>query len=457
MKKLDFLSDSPKAFIFQKSSNKTTFGGFLAIIYILVILIIAFTFIYNYAVNDKYIISYINFEKPILPEEAIESKLDKDPNYNPTLNFSFDLVDSYNNPLSDNFLLVDTENKDILERGENYQFNVSSLNILVIYKCFDMNCSLRPEDKEIYEDPFNNFCLSIRHSVFTLDFQNKEKPVTLSNNISTTQIFIINPDIFSLVFDEWQIIKIKEEKGMLDNFFGNKNDSFGGTFYKIDSRNTKTFMLNSNAKTIFEYKTINRFDNYAEYSRKKVSVFTLIANICSLALTIFNGFRFGFNFFYSEKFSNYKVIDNILTSKRKPKTEKIIENKFDKSFPLLSINEMKDVEIEEKEEEEETEKINQTIEKEEDVDSLPKYHIFSFIGNFFYCKCCKKNKIQANITMCNNIIEKYYSIENLIYNQFMLENLLQDYKWNNPDLNSIKNIELIYKLKQMIKTDGIIQ
>ena len=222
MKKLDFLSDSPKAFIFQKSSNKTTFGGFLAIIYILIIFIIAFIFIYNYAVNDKYIISYINFEKPILPEEAIESKLDKDPNYNPTLNFSFDLVDSYNNPLSDNFLLVDSENKDILERGEYYQFNVSSLNILVIYKCFDMNCSLRPEDKEIYEDPFNNFCLSIRRSVFTLDFQNKEKPVTLSNNISTTQIFIINPDIFSLVFDEWQIIKIKEEKGMLDNFFGKK-------------------------------------------------------------------------------------------------------------------------------------------------------------------------------------------------------------------------------------------
>ena len=456
MKKLDFLSDSPKAFIFQKSSNKTTFGGFLAIIYILIIFIIAFIFIYNYAVNDKYIISYINFEKPILPEEAIESKLDKDPNYNPTLNFSFDLVDSYNNPLSDNFLLVDSENEDILQRGEYYQFNVSSLNILVIYKCFDMNCSLRPEDKEIYEDPFNNFCLSIRHSVFTLDFQNKEKPVTLSNNISTTQIFIINPDIFSLVFDEWQIIKIKEEKGMLDNFFGNKNDSFGGTFYKINSHNTKTFMLNSNAKTIFEYSTINRFDNYAEYSRKKVSVFTLIANICSLALTIFNGFRFGFNFFYSEKFSNYKVIDNILTSKRKPKQKKIIENKFDKSFPLLSINEMKDVDFEEKEEEE-TNKMNQAIEIEENEDSLPKYHIYSFISNFFYCKRCKNKKIQANISMCNNIIEKYNSIENLIYNQFMLENLLKDYKWNNPDLNSINNIELIYKLKQMIKTDGILQ
>ena len=120
MKKLDFLSDSPKAFIFQKSSNKTTFGGFLAIIYILVILIIAFTYIYNYAVNDKYIISYINYEKPMLAEEVIESKLDKDPNYNPTLNFSFDLFDSYNNPLSDNFLLLDWKNRKILERGESY-------------------------------------------------------------------------------------------------------------------------------------------------------------------------------------------------------------------------------------------------------------------------------------------------------------------------------------------------
>ena len=118
---------------------------------------------------------------------------------------------------------------------------------------------------------------------------------------------------------------------------------------------------------------------------------------------------------------------------------------------------MKDVEIEEKEEEEETEKINQTIEKKEDVDSLPKYHIFSFIANFFYCKCCKKNKIQANITMCNNIIEKYYSLENLIYNQIMIENLLQDYKWNNPDLISFKNNELIYKLKQMIKSAHILQ
>ena len=52
MRKIDFLSNPPKTFIFQKSSNKTAFGGFLTIIYLLIILIIAFTYIYNFVVND---------------------------------------------------------------------------------------------------------------------------------------------------------------------------------------------------------------------------------------------------------------------------------------------------------------------------------------------------------------------------------------------------------------------
>ena len=467
MKKLDFLSNSPKTFIFQKSSNKTTFGGFLTIIYILVILIIAFVYICNYAANDKYIISYINYEKDISYDDIIE--LDKDPKYNPTLNFSFNLYYNMDKfpfpiPLSENFILVDLKTGNQLERKKYYPYNVSSLDIGIFYNCSDKNCSLRPEDEEMYEDHIK-FYFNIAYQIFNLDFQNKEEPINLSD-ISVESNYLLSHDVSQFAFQMWQIIKIKEEKGILDNFFRNKNDSFAGTYFSSECRNapnkiidtTKSSKYNFSGvyKVIFEYSSENTYRNYAEYSRKRVSAFSLIANICSLALTIYNGFRFGFNFLYSEKFSNYKVIDNILTSKRKPKQKKIIENKFDKSFPLLSINEMKDVDFEEKEEEE-TNKMNQAIEIEENEDSLPKYHIYSFISNFFYCKRCKNKKIQANISMCNNIIEKYNSIENLIYNQFMLENLLKDYKWNNPDLNSINNIELIYKLKQMIKTDGILQ
>ena len=75
-------------------------------------------------------------------------------------------------------------------------------------------------------------------------------------------------------------------------------------------------------KPIFNYHIENDANNYVVYKRKKVSEFSLIANICSLALTIFNGLKFGFNFFYSEKFANYEVIDNILTSKKKSKQKK---------------------------------------------------------------------------------------------------------------------------------------
>ena len=77
-------------------------------------------------------------------------------------------------------------------------------------------------------------------------------------------------------------------------------------------------------------------------------------------MTIFNGFRFGFNFFYSERFGNYEVIDNILKSKRKTQQKKLDEIKFDKSSPLLIINDPKDTEIEGVEEE--------TIDKKEEKD-----------------------------------------------------------------------------------------
>ena len=58
MRIIDFLSDSPKTFIFKKSSNKTTFGGFLTLIYGLIVLIMSILFYIDYHINDKYIISY---------------------------------------------------------------------------------------------------------------------------------------------------------------------------------------------------------------------------------------------------------------------------------------------------------------------------------------------------------------------------------------------------------------
>ena len=38
----------------------------------------------------------------------------------------------------------------------------------------------------------------------------------------------------------------------------------------------------------------------------------------------------------------------------------------------------------------------------------------------------------------------------IIYNQMKLENLFKDYKWNNPELNTIENNKMIADLKLLI-------
>ena len=85
---------------------------------------------------------------------------------------------------------------------------------------------------------------------------------------------------------------------------------------------------------------------------------------------------------------------------------------------------------------------------------LPKLSFFSYIFNFFYSEKCKSNmKNQIIISKCNDIVSKYYSIENILHNQILIENLLKDYKWNDPLLKDIKNNELIMNLSNCIKSD----
>ena len=42
------------------------------------------------------------------------------------------------------------------------------------------------------------------------------------------------------------------------------------------------------------------------------------------------------------------------------------------------------------------------------------------------------------------------SIESLLYNQLILENLLKDYKWNNPMLNNLKANDFINRYRQLL-------
>ena len=64
----------------------------------------------------------------------------------------------------------------------------------------------------------------------------------------------------------------------------------------------------------------------------------------------------------------------------------------------------------------------------------------------FNSKCFKSNKNKF-ISKCDDIIYKYISIDYILSNQIKLENLLKDYKWNDPKNNNIDNNEMIIELK----------
>jgi hypothetical protein len=87
-----------------------------------------------------------------------------------------------------------------------------------------------------------------------------------------------------------------------------------------------------------------------------------------------------------------------------------------------------------------------------DNEEMPKLNFFDFVFSGLYDgKCCKLS-IKELIKKCNEIISKYYSIEHIIYNQIKLENILKDYRWNNPQLNNFGNNELIEQLKNLISS-----
>ena len=196
-------------------------------------------------------------------------------------------------------------------------------------------------------------------------------------------------------------------------------------------------------------------NNYFDYySRTKKGIFDPISSICSLCLTIYNGFTFAFCGFYSNNFDNYKIIEKILSKNKKnfKKPKKEMSDNIDKKDALLDINfnnEEENIINDEKEEDNN----NNNDEEENEGDNndeiirLPKLHFYDFIFNNIYMKkCCSSNK-QNLIATCDKIVKKYNSADYIIYHQIILENLLKDYKWNNPKLKGIQNNELIIDLK----------
>ena len=477
MNKLDFLSEAPNTLIFGQKSNKTLLGGVLTVIYLIVILLITVAYLYDYGVNIHYSVLYTSDHDVIYDAKDIDNK-NKYENLNPTITFNI----KGNNINHTNFAIYKKNGTGIEEInfGIDYESKVYDLYFLFVYRCAklrndDFNCTIREEDKEASDNGF--YLFTFNHTGFKIDHANIESPI---KKVNILDYFMFNYDD-KITFNtyKWKVIKYTEEKGLFgtfENLMGKSNVFYGGEL--IESRMLisdipQSFInLEKNGMKAFGIAGINDInDNYIDiYTRSTKSIFDPISCICSLSMTIFHIFVFAFSF-YSNNFDNYKIIEKVISRNKKPFTKKNIEKNEDNIFDISNNSEKKDVLLElnsnddednednilnnKKEEEKEIQGIND--DEFEDIKMadkesrfLPKLSFFDFIFNNIYKKnCCLSNK-QELVSICNNLISEYYTIDNIIYNQLKLENLFKDYKWNKPELNTIENNKIINNLKSFI-------
>jgi hypothetical protein len=415
-------------------------------------------YVLNYFLNDKYDISYSlikNSEKDI--EKSKNDKvLDRE------INFSFDLLnfdfEKGATNMSRNFVLLD-ENDEIIERKSIVKKQPSHVFIKILYVCNDENCTLDEKDTTDF-----SYFLQINYTGFKIDHQSNDIPLETNNpNVVFNEEY---PFLFghtTMGMINWEIIKYKEERGILglfDPIFNIKSEYVSGeieSYISANSENSKDFYIpyeegSIRTKILAMFKIVNEHKQYKEYKREKVSVLDVVANIGALFSTVFACFLFGFQF-YSKNYDNYKIIESVLSVKQPKANKKTTyielgdqindpnykkeEDKNDAGNEPLIINDSPtDINEDEK-----TDK-----EKESSIQKLSFKHFFL---NSFYSECFKFQKEHKVLEICGDVLAKYSSIELLLYNQILFENLIKDYKWNNPELRNVENNELLFKLKNI--------
>ena len=326
MRKIDFLSEYPRFFIFEQEVNKTTFGGILFLLYAIIMLIISISYILLYALNDKYEIEFLTIKNQTLTKNSDE--LDKDPDLNPTLEFKYlvPIETWYNNLriviVKDNeiqiktfdYIYIDSTGK---KRGIAINSSVSKFQAALAYFCGNDSTCLQNEEKDSIKEN-----TSIKFEFETpfkkIDHQNDSKPVSDNFVFFKNTHFDSFFNLYLMHTFHWKVIKYVEKKGLsklFDKIFGLKSEYFTGDYKSEESRIENKMSIKevngSYYKLLIYIEIRNEHQEYDEYRRKEITILDVLSTISALFAPIKLVFLFIYGF-YSTNFNNYKIIESIL-------------------------------------------------------------------------------------------------------------------------------------------------
>jgi len=460
--KLDILSDGPKNIIFGNNSNKTNIGGCLTIVLFIAVLIIFAYYLIIFNTEPNYSIQYVRYEKYLTPDEKKE--MENDIRYNPYLIFYFDLKDLIGTSLPEDYVLLNGTDYQLIPRREYINKRVSDIfNIKILYKCNDTQniseCIVPTWFADLY----------IKYTLFNLEHQNSTSPLYIMKDKFLFYSLRFLADETTFYKETWENVKYNPEAGLtklVKNLKGidiEQQKTIG--IKKTHSDSSKPLVDPIYIFNETKYRLMGQlefevdFNHYDEYTRTKKSFLVLLSDVYSLSLGVFKTLSLFLAMFYSNNFDNYKIFEKIIYDLKPVKRDRISKIEIIKSSINDSLLDKKERNSDLNDDDKENKSlgkeniihdINESKKETMEKMILPNFRFIDFLfNNCYFNKICKNNK-QEIINNCNKLINKYYSIETILYNQIKIEQLLQDYKWNNQELANIKNNEIIIDINNII-------
>ena len=460
MRKLDFISRSPQLSIFRESSNKNNLGGVLFLIFIIILILLSIVNISDFVMSERYKFTYTCIKETYDENYLSESNLERYQKLEEDLDFKFSLAKDYSNrPLnSPNFEIkfLNQEPPLDIEINKTITRKTNKFQLVVVYKCdnaLDPNkCELREEDK-INKDYGRSYFLNMYYKGYKLTHQDPKSPIKKSDQYMKRQIeFLENTNI---VYLNWGLIEYEEEKGIFGKSFDRIRKK-SNIYYGADFKSVETFtddghvsrIMGEHYRVLLLLEIYPDWSQYERYTRKENGILDVFANICALSSTVLNLITLAYGVLYSKNYDNYKIVENILSKKMRininnNRIKDIEDTKIELKNDLIENNDNNNL----NDDNDNIDDDNNKNEKKKSI-NLPIFRFYDFLVHLFYFKCCGHSKKQALIDSYNNIIAKFMTIENIFYNQIRFENLLKDYKWNNPQYDFKEKNEFILELQE---------
>ena len=321
MESLDFLSQSPNMFIFQKKANKTICGGILFLIYLIIAALFTLVYCLDYKLNDKYIYESLIFQNSTMLSIEERQKILEDERINPYLNFTVNIkyenftVFDYRNPIDPVPIKMDkayVDGRYIYTFKERLEYS----NIMIAYICGEnKTCNTFDENTDLGN-------IQIIFPEYTINHTNNP-PVDEHSSISYfSKIFPFSESIrFQDIKFEWENIKYNDQNSLFDTLTRKKTEYIFGYIKNIENKIEKFGINNISINRyikgygyclfLINMRFFNEHKTYLYNKRTLISFIDVLAKLFSLLMTINSVFKVVYSF-YSKNYDNYEIIEKIL-------------------------------------------------------------------------------------------------------------------------------------------------